>query len=448
MGRRAILFVVFLTFGASACSSDAGVVLDAGQDGAAMDAGSDGGPDSAVGMDGASMDGPDGAGTDAGADGPDAGVCASTYTDISAGQGNLSGTGPRVLIDTVNAKVLVVTQNGANSDRPALFRCNLDGTSCAYIDISAGEGVGSGQYPSAAIDSVNKKLLVATTYFGTVPVIQNRPGLFRCNLDGTGCTFTDISAGQGGGSGFYPSAAIDTTNAKLLVVTGNAANGNRPGLFRCNLDGTSCTHTDISAGQGLNSGLAPTAMIDSVNGKLLVVARNDANDGKPSLYRCNLDGTACTHTDISAGRGMNCAWGPRAVLDTANSKVLAVSEDDTNGQRPSLFRCNLDGTSCTWTDISAGQGKDTGYVAFPAIDAVNGKLLVVTDNAANSEKPSLFRCNLDGTSCTHTDISSGQGKDSGMRPWAAIDTTNGKLLVTTQNGLIPAKPALFHVCLQ
>jgi hypothetical protein len=41
--------------------------------------------------------------------------------------------------------------------------------------------------------------------------------LFRCDLDGTGVTYADISAGQGAQKGYFPSAVIDTINAKLLV---------------------------------------------------------------------------------------------------------------------------------------------------------------------------------------------------------------------------------------
>ena len=65
-------------------------------------------------------------------------------------------------MDTVNGKLLVATENQANGSRPAVFRCNLDGTSCTYTDVSAGAGVGSGSDPSLGIDTTNGKLLIAT----------------------------------------------------------------------------------------------------------------------------------------------------------------------------------------------------------------------------------------------------------------------------------------------
>lgn len=81
------------------------------------------------------------------------------------------------------------------------------------------------------------------------------------------------------------------------------------------------------------------------------------------------------------------------------------------------------------------------------IDTMNGELLVVTLDRANSYKPALFRCNLDGTACTYTDISAGQAAESGYQQSALVDRTNAKLLVTTANGANSYKPALFSVCL-
>ena len=65
-------------------------------------------------------------------------------------------------------------------------------------------------------------------------IIGNRSGalgMVRCELDGTGCTFVDLSAGQPGGSGTSPSAVINAGPDRLLIATDDAANGDRLGLF-------------------------------------------------------------------------------------------------------------------------------------------------------------------------------------------------------------------------
>ncbi|BDA77550.1 hypothetical protein LPTSP3_g04800 [Leptospira kobayashii] len=362
------------------------------------------------------------------------------HFDISAGEGANSGNNPRALIDTASGKLLVVTNNGANNGKPSLFRCNLDGNGCTHTDISAGQGTDSGFELTVVIDSASGKLLVMTNNNAN----NGKLSLFRCNLDGTSCTHTDISAGQGTNSGQAPRAVIDSISGKLLVVSTNGANSSKPSLYRCNLDGTSCTHTDISAGQGANSiSLFPGVVIDSVSAKLLVVTCNGANTSKPSLFRCNLDGTSCTHTDISAGQGTSSGERPTVIIDTSSGKLLAFTSNGANGGRPGLFRCNLDGTACTYADVSAGQGASSGTYPSAVIDPISGKILFATMNQFNNSKPGLFRCDADGTNCTHTDISMGQGISSGLRPAILIEPSSGKLFVVTMNLANNTKPSLF-----
>jgi hypothetical protein len=192
------------------------------------------------------------------------------------------------------------------------------------------------------------------------------------------------------GSGSLPSAVIDAANGKLLVVTVNGANSNKPSLFRCNLDGTSCSYTDLSAGQPPNSAVALSAVIDAPNGKLLVATEDVANGGKPSLFRCGIDGTSCSHADLAAGQAVNSGTAPSAVIDAANGKLYVATQNDANSGKPSVFRCNFDGTNCSHTDLSAGLGGGSGKHPSARIDAANGKLLVATTNGANLDAPGLF----------------------------------------------------------
>ncbi|WP_411823785.1 hypothetical protein [Leptospira sp. 'Mane'] len=358
-----------------------------------------------------------------------------TNIDLSLGQGINSGTYPVALIDSSSNKLLVITTNGANNNKLSLFRCNLDGTSCTHTDISAGQGTGSGgDLPSGVIDYISNKLIVVTNNGAN----NNKPSLFRCNLDGSNCTHTDISIGQGTGSGNAPSVVIDSISSKVLVLTKNVANNSKPSLFRCDLDGTNCTHTDISTGQGSDCGWSPFAIIDSISNKLLVVTTNGANSFKPSLFRCNLDGSNCTHTDISASENANSGMTPAAVIDPILNKLLVVTYNYARNGKSSLFRCDLNGSNCTHSDISTGQGTDSGYTPSVLLDLISSKILVVTFNVANSSKPSLFRCNSDGSNCTHTDISAGQGYSSGQQPFALFDPITGKLLVVTTNNSLPS----------
>ncbi|MCB1158353.1 MAG: hypothetical protein KDK45_12700 [Leptospiraceae bacterium] len=176
-------------------------------------------------------------------------------------------------------------------------------------------------------------------------------------------------------------------------------NSAKPGLFRCNVDtvnGSDCQHIDISAGQGSDSGWTPRIVVDKTNQNLLVVSLNIANSRKPGLFRCKLntvDGSDCLHINVAGDLGV-VGRNARITIDEKNSKIFIVTEDEYNFFKLSLFRCNLnivDGSDCKYKDISAGQGIESGNSPSMVIDTVNGKLLTVTRNTANSARPGLFR---------------------------------------------------------
>jgi hypothetical protein len=354
----------------------------------------------------------------------DAGPLVATYVDVSAGTVANTGGVPSLAIDTVNSKVLIAAEDSVTI-ATKLFQCNLDGSACVDVALPAT----SGTDPSLAIDGANSKLVIAFADSSN----QGVPGLIRCNLDGTSCSYIVVSVGpaQSGGN---PSLAIDEANSKLLIATEDASNGYRPALFRCNLDGSSCTYADISAGTGVTSGEYPSIGIDSTGGKLVVVTQDQGNAFKPALFRCNLDGTSCAYTDISAGAGTGSGATPKVAIDTLNAKLLVATRDDSNNKKPGLFRCNLDGTACAYVDISAGATANSGIAPSIAIDETSARLFVATDDGSNSDKPALFACSIDGSSCTYSDISAGAGASSGVTPSLAVDGTSHDVYVVTDDG--------------
>ena len=75
-------------------------------------------------------------------------------------------------------------------------------------------------------------------------------------------------------------------------------------------------------------------------------------------------------------------------------QILGVTKNATNFSRPSLFRCDPDGRACTHYDISAAQGNGSADEVWSALDVVNRKLYVVTSNFANGNRPGLFLVTL------------------------------------------------------
>ncbi len=291
--------------------------------------------------------------------------------------------------DPNNPNLLIVgfDKNPARST-PALVRCKIDGSDCTYVDISASEMASAPWQLGAAVDEVNKKLLVVSDNGGTAP-----PRLFRCNSDGSACTKRDLGTTPlfFSFTGCEIPVLVDTTNQKLLaVVTTQLGNTT---LLRCDLDGTNCTTQTIS--QGTN--ICPRALISSTDSKLLVVQRSNA-DQRPSLHRCGLDGTNCQLLDLSGGT-TPVVSALSAAIDPTNQKLVVVSSE-TNQPTLYVYRCNVDGTGCVGGDLGLPNDSFIG----PSNPA-----LVVDDNRHHlfvfgygGSRGFYQRCNIDGTGCTHT----------------------------------------------
>ncbi len=310
---------------------------------------------------------------------------------------------PNTIIDSSNQKIIIATDGGG------FYECNLDGSNCTFVVATGGNPANWGEFPSPVLDNVNKQLVIAVNGSLSGTPLE----LYRCDLTGVGCSVVDISAGQTVNTGGV-SAAIDTSSGKLLVATNQ-------GLFRCNLDGTEATFVDISVGHP-DALAGPATLIDTINKKVLVITTDFTNLNKPILFRCNLDGTACSYIDISAGRPQSGAGS--AVIDELNSKLLVTTCGANCG--PALLRCNLDGSGCAYTDLSPVA---SGYGMSIALDMKNGQIVVAVA-PSSSQGPGLIRCDLDGTKCIYTDISAGHTEPTGWESLSvAIDTVNSNVVV-------------------
>src|SRR5262249_14759066 len=128
------------------------------------------------------------------------------------------------------------------------------------------------------------------------------------------------------------------------------------------------TFTQILADSTVQIAAYPRAVVDAANNKLLIVTEDDSNlaiEGKTHLFRCNLDGTACTDRDLSGLVGIttpNVGLHPSAVIDTVNQKLI-IATTNNSGPYPNglyLLICSLDGSSCTAVDAAANTFPQTG----------------------------------------------------------------------------------------
>ncbi|TGL51555.1 chitobiase [Leptospira kemamanensis] len=356
--------------------------------------------------------------------------------DNTASQGNNIGMNPSVIIDPFNRKILIVTENQwIYPAKVQLFRCNLDGSNCTNSDITAGLEYEFGFRPQLLLDPINRKIIVVTerNYLG--PRILN---LLICNLDGSNCANTDISTGLGVyiAGNMQASAIIDHFDGKIKIVT----RGNGLNFFQCNLDGTGCTYANVSAGQ--TNIFDPKIVLDHINRKVLIAVRlSGVMNAMLGLIKCDLNGANCDYVGISSA---NAGYYPDPFIDALNEKLLIVTANYGNNYRPSLFRCNLDGTGCSHTDLSNAFGNSTAYSIHAVFDSFNRKLMVVTRDEAHSTiraRLGLFRCDSDGTNCSYK--LAGLGASLLNESKAVIDSINGKLIIVSYNSLNSGRPSLF-----
>jgi hypothetical protein len=111
-----------------------------------------------------------------------------------------------------------------------LSRCKNDSTGCISADVGARTKLAL-RDPSVAIDGQGGTVLIAARNAGDA----NKATLVRCALDLATCTATEVSSDPD--SGNMPSIAIDTVDRKVVMVTSRAGEAT---LFSCSLDGSNC----------------------------------------------------------------------------------------------------------------------------------------------------------------------------------------------------------------
>lgn len=305
-----------------------------------------------------------------------------------------SGTNPALTVDTKNDKLYVVTEDEGNFRRPSLFYCNLDGSNCSHkyvYENTTQQSSNTGWNPDILLDSERNKLLIITENGN----IWSRPSLFYCTLDTLECTHKFIS--EEDDSGYNPSAVIDSKNSKLIVVSQNLFDliSTKPSLYECDLVNYDCVHTFIS--DKIDSDYTPDIFLNSQNNNLIIATRNDDDSKKAGMFFMNLNNKTSYFKDVSIDQGYGSGYEPFVLIDNMNLKIYLATRNYSNNGKLSLFKCNLDGSECKHFDLSAGQGIDSGYNPSMAIDYKNNKLLIVTQNGSNNSKPALFRLSLNFT---------------------------------------------------
>lgn len=338
--------------------------------------------------------------------------CVVIDASNAAGQGDNTGVEPNMVFDPVNSRLIVTARNASANDRLGYYRCNVDGTSCGYTDLTTGND--TGHKPSAGIDLVNNRLVTATE---DSTGGSGHLGMHICNLNGTGCASTDVSTatGQGNFSGFSPVLVVDSVDQRLYTATNNNGASNTVGFFRCNLTAGGCSFTNISsaAGLGANSGFLPDVIHDQANGRNVFISRNGI--GSPAQlggFRCLEDGTGCNFLDVDGGQPINSVANPRSFLGPDN-RIYSVAANPQNNSRTSLWRSDIDGANSIHANIGASLGAMSGGSPDVTADSTCA-YAASNDFSGGPQALYYYYCRLDGTECQTVDLTATTGAGFGV----------------------------------
>jgi hypothetical protein len=325
-----------------------------------------------------------------------------THADVSGlGADTIGPT--RLLFDDESSKMLYVgNDRGA---RPAMRRCNHDGTGCTAHFLDGGRGAFSGSATDAVIDHAGKKLVVA--------VIEGewnseRVGLYRCGLDGAGCTHVDITGSAPGGHGAR--LVVDEPRGKLYATSC----AGRPVVRACNVDGTGCTSATLD-GSCVTSSIA----LDATNEKVLLVTKDASNDAIV-LHRCARDLSECLTSDLGPGS----YFGAGVAVDDASGRLFVTEGVGGEGAASVvLTRCTVEGRECVRRVFDDVAGEAEPHV-------IRGELVI---RASVGTGATLLRCTLDGETCTAKSLGLGfYGGDYPSSAQVVYDAAHDMFLLPTR----------------
>ena len=267
---------------------------------------------------------------------------------------------------------------------------------------------------------MNRKILALgfTDHVGLTSTRKIRRPLSRCDLDGTGCTVVETGTAERilgiAGSRLYMLGVWrgdPRENEDTSVIE----------LLRCNVDGTACSRTDVQRPMQGRFSTRPLATLDGESGAALVVLPG-AGVSSQSLHRCPLDGSPC-----SSPSPLPASGAAAIAVDTHRDKLLVAIDTF------SVVRCNLDGTGCVQHDIAGGAAG--GWRSPKILVDVEGVHLVTATGAFSESGDSAgiaaFRCAPDMTGCTRRDLGLGAGAHR-IRSFSA-GLSADELLVATED---------------
>lgn len=230
--------------------------------------------------------------------------------------------------------------------------------------------------------------------------------------------------------------------ASLVAVVERADLGGSASLLVCTDAMAACSAIDVSTDP--RSGVRPALAFDSDSATALVAATGE--QGAVALYLCDLAELGdCKFVDLPRSAGIPSAedTGHYASIDAGPDALYVASIDmapRAGGKRVMLWKCALDGTACSYADATASAallGSTSSFhprLRFSAKDEVAAPIVIAIglEDAVLPNSAGLLTC-TPNLACKLTDVTaaSGAAAESGFMPVLDVDSSSGQMYVAS-----------------
>ena len=271
-----------------------------------------------------------------------------------------------------------------------VFTCKPDGTSCSKFD-SASLGLGASDGFGYSFYATKDNLFVSAPRIHT-----GAGGLYKCNLEGTSCfeintTYLNLIQDDEFGSSM-------TASENNLYVGATGKYSNAGAVYKCQLDGTNCSEISFTSTSPAAGDFFGASLYSSNN--TLYVGAPGMHTNAGGFYTCPLNGTGCTAIDTSF---VVFTDGDKFGLSsTILNGSLFIGAPDFYTGAGGVFKCDLDGINCS--NIITGTPNSTEKVGWAF--AGNGNNFYVGAPGMHTNAGGVLKCDGSGANCNPIDTSS------------------------------------------
>jgi len=233
------------------------------------------------------------------------------------------------LFDSTNNKVVIVYEDAGNSDYGTARVGTVSGTSISFGSEVVFESATS-QYMSSAFDSTNGKVVIVYNDGGN----SNYGTAIVGTVSGTSISFGSAVVFNSGSSGAtYRSSVYDSTKNKVIITYRDGANSNYGTVIVGTVSGTSISFGTPAVFESSTTQWMSSAF-DSTNGKTVVVYQDGGNSNYGTTAVLQADSvstnlTAENYIGIAAEAIANGATGKVNILGGVNSGQTGLTTAKT-----------------------------------------------------------------------------------------------------------------------